>query len=263
MSQLYVRINGKGNAWPVILGQDHPFYNRSNLEELANASCSIIKSEHDNINVHNIEWEVMIDAGHGAVQYLLKNCNRIPDALCITHPHIDHTLGIDWIIQSYYKTYKKQYPVYCTALCWERTLTSFPHLKEMVNFKELIPFKEKEVTEADHLTVIPFPVYHGQSAVGAVMLNFKYNEESKSKKMLFSGDILCPILRKDDYSYLHDLDLFIADANNRFPYPKSNHWSILNGINGIDSDILKYFKKEITLANILYPHIHNCSFNYS
>ena len=89
MSQIQVRVNERGNAWPVILGQDHPFYDRTNYEDMANSSCSIVKSKSNGTNIKNIEWDLMIDAGHGAVQYLLKYCNRIPEALFITHPHID------------------------------------------------------------------------------------------------------------------------------------------------------------------------------
>lgn len=265
MSQIFVRINGIGNAWPVILGQDHPFYDKTQLENLANASCSILESTKTNPDLEDIHWEVMIDAGHGAVQYLLKYNNRIPDALFLTHPHIDHTLGIDWIIQSYYKTHQKKYPVYCTSLCWEKTIQAFPQLKEMVTFKELIPYKNIVLAETGNkLSVIPVPVYHGQSAVGASMFLFQYNADEKiQKRILVSGDILCPILRKTDYIHLENIDLFLTDANNRFPYPKSNHWSILNGINNLDSDILKEYKNNITIANILYPHINNTSFNYS
>ena len=260
---IQVRINGKGNAWPVILGQDHPFYDRSKPEEIANASCSILKTNHINPMVNNIEWEFMIDAGHGAVQFLLKNSNRIPDALFLTHPHIDHTLGIDWIIQSYFKTCKKKYPVYATALCWEQTLMSFPHLKSLVQFNELLPYQEYELNQDNHLTVTPIPVYHGESAVGATMLYFTYSDQIETKRILFSGDILCPILREQDFEFLSKLDLFVADANNRYPYPKSNHWSVLNGLNHAESSLLTEFKKDVTIAKILYPHIHNSSLSYS
>lgn len=264
MSQIFVRINGIGNAWPVILGQDHPFYDKNQLEDLANASCSIVEASKANPGVDEIEWELMIDAGHGVVQYLLKYNNRIPDALFLTHPHIDHTLGVDWIIQSYYKTHHKKYPVYCTSLCWEKTIQAFPQLKEMVAFKELIPYKNTVIAESGNkLSVIPVPVYHGQSAVGAAMFRFEYNDEKINKRILISGDILCPILRKTDYVLLDKIDLFLTDANNRFPYPKSNHWSILNGLNNINSEILKEYKNNITIAKILYPHINDTSFNYS
>ena len=48
---IQVRINGRGNAWPIVLGQDHPFYDRTNIQDLANASASIIKS-----NIHPLEY---------------------------------------------------------------------------------------------------------------------------------------------------------------------------------------------------------------
>lgn len=262
MSQIQVRINGRGNAWPVIVGQVHPFYNSQNIEDLANASCSVVYSHKENPKVNEIKWELMIDAGHGATQFLIKNSNRIPEALFLTHPHIDHILGIDWIIQSYYKTYKQKYPVYATKLCYERTLTSFPHLKEFIDFKELVPFKKSTVNEVNNVSVTPYPVYHGQSAVGAVMLLFNIENETKQSKVLFTGDILCPLLRKQDFNDLIDIDLIVADANNRFPYPKSNHWSVLKGIFNEESNLLNKFKDEITLGMLLYPHIHNSSVNY-
>jgi len=35
MGNIYIRVNGTGNAWPVPLGSNHPFYNREDQEELA------------------------------------------------------------------------------------------------------------------------------------------------------------------------------------------------------------------------------------
>lgn len=262
MNKIQVRINGRGNAWPVILGQEHPFYDSQNIEDLANASCSIVCSNKENPKTNEIGWELMIDAGHGAVQFLIKNYNRIPEALFLTHPHIDHTLGIDWIVQSYFKTYKKRYPVYATKLCFKKTLSSFPHLKGFIEFKELVPFKELIVDEVNNVSVIPYPVYHGQSALGAVMLLFKIKDKSIQKKILFTGDILCPLLRNQDYNELSNIDLLVCDANNRFPYPKSNHWSIVNGVNNKESDLLVRFKKEITVGMLLFPHINKSSANY-
>ena len=112
---IQVRVNGRGNAWPVIVGQDHPFYDTTRIEDLANTSVSLISTQIENYSSKEINWELLLDAGHGAVQYLIKYYNRIPDALFLTHPHIDHTLGIDWIVQSYYKTYKK---LVLWITCW-------------------------------------------------------------------------------------------------------------------------------------------------
>lgn len=257
MSNVKVRINGRGNAWPVILGQGHSFYDRTNYQDLANASCSIIKSAVKQPKEKDIEWDLMIDAGHGAVQYLLKNCNRIPEALFITHPHIDHTLGLDWIVQSHYKVHKRAYPVYSTILCWKKVMDLFPHLENMVEFNELVPYHKISVNEVSCVDVIPYPVYHGESALGACMLFFSITDNNHFEKILFTGDILCPLLREEDYQIISNADLLVADANNRFPYPKSNHWSILNGVNKETSQILKKFITENTIGLLLNPHLNN------
>ncbi|HAF29018.1 MAG TPA: hypothetical protein DCG75_08215 [Bacteroidales bacterium] len=257
MSQIKVRINGRGNAWPILLGQDHPFYDRTNYEDLANASCSIIKSKNKHPTEKDMDWDLMIDAGHGAVQYLLKNCNRIPEAIFLTHPHIDHTLSLDWIVQSYFKLNKKRYPVYATAPCWDKVKITFPHLAEMVDFKEIIPYQKITIIEVEGVDLIPYPVYHGKSADGATMLFFSIHDGQEIRKVLFTGDILCPLLRKKDYQTIENIDLLVCDANNRFPYPKSNHWSILNGLQNQRSEILSDFIKKSSVESVLYPHLNN------
>lgn len=249
MSQLQLRINGRGNAWPVFLGQEHPFYNRQRYEDLANTSCSLFKKR--NTKKNEIEWELLIDAGHGTVQYLLQNHNRIPEAIFITHPHIDHFLGIDWIIQSYSKTYQKPYPVYATILTWKKILTAFPHLETLVNFNELTPYSSVSVNEVSDIQVTAYPVYHGQYAGGAAMFLF----ENDNKKILFTGDLLCPLLKETDFANLENVDLLVTDANNRFPYPQSNHWSITTKIDENKSSFLKDYINKHSVGLLLSPHL--------
>lgn len=220
---IYIRTNGRGNAWPVPLGREHPFYNKSQFEDLANASFSIINLDSDK----NIHKELLIDAGHGAIQYLIQSGNRIPDAIFLTHPHIDHTLSIDWIVQSYWRQYKKRYPIYASPLCWEQTLVTFPQLDKLVNFKPLYPGKARKIDEYPEMNVLFYPVFHGESALGAGMLLFEYEQTEKIRKALFTGDILIPLLRKRDLEYLQNCDVVYTDANNRYPYPNSNHWSVI------------------------------------
>jgi len=216
---LYIRTNGRGNAWPVPLGKDHSFYDKHNPEDLANASFSIIQ----NTNKKTVEKELLIDAGHGAIQYLITHGNRIPNAVFLTHPHIDHTLSVDWIVQSHWRQFGTKYPLYASPLCAEQTLQHFPQIASMVDFRFLLPAKPVKVREFSGMQVRFYPVFHGESAMGAGMLLFEY----QSKKMLFTGDILIPLLRKVDYKYLQNCDVVYTDANNRYPYPNSNHWSIL------------------------------------
>jgi len=218
---LTVRTNGRGNAWPVSLGQEHPFYNREDINDLANASFSILKR-----NGKAIENEVLIDAGHGIVQFLLQNQNRIPEAIVLTHPHIDHTLSVDWIAQSHYRFTKEKYPLYASKMCWELTLQFLPHLEKIIDFKELLPAREQKIEEFPGLSVTFYPVFHGESALGAGMLYFKYPHDNSSAKALFTGDLLCPLLREQDYKELSDCETIYVDCNNRLPYPKSNHWSM-------------------------------------
>ncbi len=249
MSQVQLRINGRGNAWPVFLGQDHPFYNREKHEDLANASCSILKRNRKDKN--EIEWELLIDAGHGTVQYFLQNHNRIPEAIFITHPHIDHFLGIDWIIQSYSKTYQKPYPVYATILTWKKILTALPHLETLVNFNELTPYSSVSVKEVSDIQVTAFPVYHGQNAEGAAMFLI----EVEGKKVLFTGDLLCPLLKEADFAKLENVDLLVTDANNRFSYPQSNHWSVTTKIGENRSLFLEDYINNHSLGLLLSPHL--------
>jgi len=223
MSKYKIRTNGRGNAWPIILSKTHNLYDINNVEDYANASFSILKY---NNSESAVEKELLIDAGHGAIQYLLKHNNRIPDAIALTHPHIDHTLSVDWIVQSYYKTTKKKYPIYASKMCWDLSLQFYPHLKNFVNFKEILPGKQTIIEELDDLKLTFFPVFHGESALGAGMLYFEFPDYNSFKKALFTGDVLCPLLRKTDYETLMDCDVVYADANNRFPYPNSNHWSV-------------------------------------
>lgn len=218
-----IRTNGRGNAWPVPLGREHPFYDKDKFEDLANASFSIMGFAEDN----KLQKELLIDAGHGAIQYLIKSGNRIPDAIFLTHPHIDHTLSIDWIIQSYRRQYNKKYPVYASPLCWEQTLASFPQIQNMVEFKPLLPGKTRKIDEFMNMDVTFYPVFHGDSAAGSGMLLFEYENNKDRKKALFTGDILLPLLRESDFEHLQNCDVVYSDANNRFPYPNSNHWSVL------------------------------------
>ncbi len=223
MTEIIIRTNGRGNAWPVFLGQQHPYYNNTNPDELANASFSVIKRD---FYSKVIDKELLIDAGHGTIPFLMKHQNRIPEAIVLTHPHIDHTLSLDWLAQSHFRSNGTKYPVYASKMCWELSLQSFPQLEKIVEFKELMPGEPLVIEEFDDLEIVFYPVFHGESALGAGMIYIKLMNGSKIRKALFTGDVLCPLLRVQDYLELLGCDVVYTDSNNRFPYPKSNHWSI-------------------------------------
>ena len=259
MGNIHIRVNGTGNAWPVPLGSDHPFYDSGNPEELANASFSIIKSTSPEISRNSIEWEVLVDAGHGVVQYLIRHQNRIPEAIALTHSHLDHTLSLDWILQSHYKRYNKEkrMPLYAGGPAWSFVEESFPQIPALTDYRELKPGVKIPVNGIPELSITLFPVYHGDRVRGPGMLVFETGEEREQPhKIIFTGDILCPLLRKRDYTYLKDADLVFVDANNRFPYPESNHWSISphSPDDQGESKFLKVFREQITCNHLIATH---------
>lgn len=264
MSRTYIRVNGVGNAWPVPLGTSHPFYNAADPENLANVSFSILRASGDpgpgGIDPQNIEWEVLVDAGHGIVQFLIRHGNRMPDAVVLTHAHLDHTLSLDWIIQSYYRHHRKQknMPLHASRPAWEFLATSFPHLPSLTLYRELKPGVKTAIEGIGGLELTPLPAYHGERAPGPYMLLFEVPRETgKPARILFSGDLLCPLLRRADYRILLEADMAFLDSNNRFPYTSSNHWSICSedADGRSESKYLKSWRQQVSCTHLIASHL--------
>ena len=248
--KLELVVHGRGNAWPVPLGEEHPFYNREDPRDLGNASYSLQLRDQD-----GLQASVLIDAGHGTVQSLLGSDNRIPDCICLTHGHLDHTLSVDWVVQSYWRKHgkEKRYPIYASDPVYRFLLQSYPHLEDLTEHRELQYGISSQVVPGAPLEVRAYPAYHGQSAVGASMLLFEY----KGRRILFTGDILAPLLRREDYDKLQGIDMLVVDANNRFPWPRTNHWSFA----GSPSDplersrVLKDFVEALDWPLVSFPQL--------
>lgn len=251
---VFIRVNGRGNAWPVFVGSDHPFYNSKSSEDLSNASFSVFGINSDEFDPDKILWSVLIDAGNHTTPYILKNENRIPEAVILTHPHMDHTMGVDWIAQSRYHLSKEKYPVYASRPCLEIFKQAYPHLNKVVELKEIKPGAQNSIDEVNGLKVIPFPVFHGESGFGASMLFFEYR--NKQKPFLFTGDMLCPLIRKKDYDTIAKARIAFIDSNNRFSYPLSNHMSIVEHLPDSNqmSPYLLDWKKKVKLSHLIMPH---------
>ena len=228
---LFVRVNGCGNAWPVFLGTDHPYYDRKKADDLGSASYSIISSKNELIAHDTVEWEVVVDAGHHTVPFLLKNENRIPDALWLTHGHLDHILGADWIAQSLSFTglQHEKLPLYATYPVWQQVLQTIPHIRSAVSFASLKPGIKQTIRQIPGLSVTAFPVYHGESSRGAVMLLATYENGLTTSSVLFTGDMIFPFLREEDYTIISTVQAVYIDCSNRFSYPASNHISFITG----------------------------------
>lgn len=249
-ARLEIVVHGRGNAWPVPLGEEHPFYDRKDPRDLSNASYSLELRDRDSLLA-----SVLVDAGHGTVQSLLAGDNRIPDSICLTHGHLDHTLSVDWVVQSFWRRHRKErrYPIYTTLPVYRFMLQSYPHLADLTEHRELVFGETILPGDVMPFQLTPFPAYHGQSAVGASMLLFEYADI----KVLFTGDILIPLLRKEDYAHLAGAELIVADSNNRFPWPRTNHWSFAGSTSEPmkRSEILGSYAAELSWTQLTTPHL--------
>lgn len=242
-------VHGRGNAWPVFLGGTHPFYDKNDPRDLSNASFSLVTSDKD-----QIYSSVLVDAGHGTIQSLITGSNQIPGCICLTHGHMDHTLSVDWVVQSFWRKHERQilFPVYATLPVYSFLIQSYPHLEALIEFRELTPGITKQIDPPSPIKLTSYPVYHGQSAVGASMLLF----EVEKRRVLFTGDLLSPMLRREDYQKLKGVDLLVVDTNNRFPWPRTNHWSFAGDpIHPLERNkVLRSFLEKLQWSDVTAPH---------
>ena len=260
---IFIRVNGCGNAWPVFLGTEHPFYNRQVTDDLGSASYSIIGCLGEKYSQKVIDWEVVVDAGHNTVPFLLKNENRIPEALFLTHGHLDHILGADWIAQSlnFTSTNHEKLPLYTTALCWQQVLQTIPHIRNAISFNELKPGRKEQVKQVPGLSVTAFPVYHGDGAPGSAMLLMEYEKGENPSRVLFTGDLLFPLLRNEDYTILSKAEILYIDCSNRFSYPASNHisFTVTDPEKGIVSHYLNDWKRKNPIDRLVANQLQDNS----
>jgi hypothetical protein len=81
-----------------------------------------------------------------------------------------------------------------------------------------------------------------------------FEDSGSGERVLFTGDLLSPLLRKQDLAVLDGVDLVICDANNRYPYPGTNHWSIRQIPDDSAAGFLNDFLDDLTLEKLLLPH---------
>ena len=260
MESVFIRLNGRANAWPVFVGNDHPFYSLNDPDDLGNVSYSMIGSKSTELNLRQIEWEILIDAGNNTASYIIRHENRIPEAIILTHPHLDHTVGIDWIAESYVynNEFKSKYPLYATLPCCEFVKQSFPQLKKIIEFHELVPGIQSRINEVEDMSVTAFPVYHGNSGFGSSLLLFEYQNDGKNTvRAVFTGDMLSPLLRDKDFREIAKAKVLYIDCNNRFSFPLSNHGSITTADpkTGAKSTYLSKWLEELNFTKLTAPHI--------
>jgi glyoxylase-like metal-dependent hydrolase (beta-lactamase superfamily II) len=226
-----IRVNGRGNAWPVKLGATDLRATTllSRPTEYTNTSLSLLGL--DGLpGQGTILWDVLVDVGQGVVPFLIQNGNQFPRALVLTHPHFDHVSGLDWLIPSYSSNRPDllPLPVYTTRNCWSVVLQMFPYLASALALRELELGIATPVTEAPGLSLTAFPVYHGPFAPGAILtlVNYRDTRTDRDFRAIITGDLLCPLLRDEDRAMLESAEILFVDSNTRFPWPRSNHWSL-------------------------------------
>lgn len=239
-----LRVNGRAPAWPVLMEDPHPYYPNPTPEATGSVSYSLLGEN----------WELLIDAGHNTVPFLLNHGNRLPEAILLTHGHPDHILGLDWVAQSYVRKRGKPIPVYCSMGTYEMVMHSYPHLEKVIKHHPLLPGEFISIEQVSQVQVAAFPVFHGSGARGASMLYFRFPGVC-SETLLITGDLLCPLLRRKDVEMLSGTRYMFTDMNSRFPDPGGNHQSFTPRIPGIDAVETKHnHRHNKTAKELTGPH---------
>lgn len=135
------------------------------------------------IKVNNLD--IIIDCGPDFRQQLLREDIRKVDALLMTHPHKDHTGGLDDIRSLNYMT-EGPVDIYCNQLTEEGIReqytyafkqTDYPYLPKM-NF---IRISKEQAFDVKGVNVIPAEVIHGGMPVlGFRISDFAYITDAKT-----------------------------------------------------------------------------------
>ncbi|MBI1763923.1 MAG: MBL fold metallo-hydrolase [Acidobacteria bacterium] len=256
--RVVIRVNGRGNAWPLELGANGTRHrlHRCSAFEYANTSLSIVGyASKDDVEP---EWEVLFDVGQGVVPFLIQTSNRLPDAVLISHPHYDHVAGLDWLGASNRRNRqdKAKLPIFATTPCWAEIAGRFPWLNADFALNELGLRQKISIAAAPGLSVTAFPVFHGAFAPGACLMLLEYEEGDSHAKAILSGDLLTPLIAPHDYDLLSGAAIAYVDTNTRFPWPKTGHWSLTDKASkgALDTNPLKTWFGTQDVDRLLAPH---------
>jgi phosphoribosyl 1,2-cyclic phosphodiesterase len=231
-TELLLRVNGVEAAFGIEFGSDCPRADegrRSDPYRQANVSYSLVQRKDGHIVRHTL-----IDCGMGVVPSLLDFENthgvHVVDEVLITHPHLDHFAGLDWLSMCLLRSGRPEQPqplpIYASPECWEQGPSRVHHyLAERSEFRALQPGTSVTLGE---VALTPFGVNHGPKAPGALGFTIRHGE----RKIVVTGDFLEVADQNDPL--LFDADVLFLDANTWHPAAGVWHQSVLGDLKLIE-----------------------------
>lgn len=169
---------------------------------------------------------LLIDPGPDIRRQLIDNQVQRPDAVLISHEHLDHMGGLDELLcfrRAVPKADWRPLPVYAHPEAWPSILTRFGYL--FGTTLEARKYRPGETSAGLVSRVTPFKTNHGPVAQGSVGLVVEHG----GKKVVYTSDFvdlpLDPPLAKGA-----DLLLLQGHYFNEPIFNRPNHMSLQNGL---------------------------------
>jgi phosphoribosyl 1,2-cyclic phosphodiesterase len=162
--------------------------------QLASGKSVEIRKYRTSLHVKTEDGKViLVDCGPDFAHQVREFGIQVPDAILITHPHLDHIAGLDEI-NLYKPTGRLPVPVYATEACWncikaERGMGYIVKPLDLVTENVLLANFDCPAFAVGSVTVTPFPVEHQHRvAPGAVGFVLEERTGGQSRRILYSGD---------------------------------------------------------------------------
>lgn len=184
-----VKVLGTSNAWgpnPFLPEPPGPMTGR-----LSNGTSVEIRKYRTSLLVTSADKKkILVDCGPDFLHQVreFKEDIDIPDAVLLTHSHLDHIGGLDDL--SLYR-HIRPIPTYATAVCWDTVVNErgFGYLVGRVVAQRIL-FRGQFANSfyIGSVRVTPFPVEHSPFAPGAVGYVFQETGDADQKCVLYTGD---------------------------------------------------------------------------
>ncbi|HXX97167.1 MAG TPA: MBL fold metallo-hydrolase, partial [Candidatus Bathyarchaeia archaeon] len=147
------------------------------------------------------------------VSELVAMASDIPNAVLVTHSHIDHIKELPVLVNKVSKPDKLN--IYCTSECRDQIINKFPELGDTQSTASFNAFEPGETFQIGPFSVKPVLAFHGEnSPPGSVIYVVRINE----RKIIFGWDFLS--LPNTDEFELWNPDLLILGTQSYNPHPE-------------------------------------------